>query len=50
MRSSMSGYFQDNFNVAEDTFDQAWWGDDWGETYWADDYWLDYEWDQWGEA
>ena len=50
MRSPLTGYFQDTFNVSEETYDQTWWTDEWGEAYWADDYWPDYDWDQWGEA
>ena len=31
----MGGYYQDIFNASEETYDQNWWNDDWGEAYWA---------------
>lgn len=47
----MSGYYKEANNASEETYDQTWWGDDWGEACWANGFFcLDYDWYQWGSS
>ena len=49
LKSSMAGYYNESFQVSDETYDQGW-NDDCGENYWGEaDTWAESKWDQWGE-
>ena len=44
LKSSMAGYYNESFQVSDETYDPNW-HDDWGENYWSEaDYWAEPDW------